>query len=433
MFVQIHVLSSLPPHLPNRDRSGLAKRSYLGGIERQRISSQCSKRVLRKAEGLVTTDSDGRIVADGMRELADRLGLGLSVRSAVIGPRVLLPALLAADLPEPAAAAWSEAVMALWRKEKAAKQDADTDDEGDSDAADAERAAPLVVGEQEIALLVDVVRACRDGGLEPAELRDLLTKGKIEDTTPVLDADGKPVLDKKGKPKTKKAPRKLADAVAAAVAALHAARTNAGLDGALFGRMATGVALSTVDRAVTVGEMVSVHPIRSIPDFFSATDDHAEHRGGSHINTRELTELLGYQHLLVDIRQVQRNTGCTWAQAADIAAWIGRAVAQTGPLGARRAPAQLVDMVVEVGRRQPRTLAGAFEVPVASSAEARERLAAACADSDTLMGHPGWRGTLREHVPDAPARAPSARPAYEALLAAARERLLAQSPEARAA
>ena len=166
MFVQIHLLSSIPPHLPNRDRSGLAKRSVLGGIERQRISSQCSKRVLRAADDLVRTALDGSVIPDTMTDLAERLGLGMSVRSAVIGDRVLRPALIEAGLSEVDAQAWSLAVMALWRKENKEKEDKTETDE----SAEAERPAPLVVGEQEIALLVDVVRACIADGVSGGDL-----------------------------------------------------------------------------------------------------------------------------------------------------------------------------------------------------------------------------------------------------------------------
>jgi CRISPR system Cascade subunit CasC len=413
MFVQIHLLSSIPPHLPNRDRSGLAKRSVLGGIERQRISSQCCKRVLRAADGLVRSAPDGSVIPDTMRDLAERLGLGMSVRSAVIGEKKLRPALIEVGLAEGDAQDWSNAVMALWRKEKDKDESKETDEPADS-----ARAAPLVVGEQEIALLVDVVRACLDDGLSGGDLRELVASGKLSRDSPVLDAHGNPVLDKKGKPKTKKAARALSDGTRSAVEALRAARQHAGLDGALFGRFATGAATSTVERAVTVGEMVSVHPIRSIPDFFSATDDLSEGPGGSHIGTRELTEMLGYQHLVIDVGQIERNTGCSRDQAAEIAAWIGRAVAQTGPLGTRRAPAQLVDMVVEVGRRQPRTLAGAFEIPVQTAPEARQRLQEALAESDDLLGKPDWRGAVRDH-------GGQAMPAVEALMESAREMIMA--------
>jgi hypothetical protein len=127
-FVQLHLLHALPPHLPNRDRQGLAKRAYLGGIERQRISSQCAKHSLRHATDLVRTAEDGRLVPDTLRALAEALDLGVSVRSAIIGERRLAPRLEQAGMPPEQAAGWSEAIMALWRKSGAAGNE--TADEG---------------------------------------------------------------------------------------------------------------------------------------------------------------------------------------------------------------------------------------------------------------------------------------------------------------
>src|SRR5436190_23702469 len=58
-----------------------------------------------------------------------------------------------------------------------------------------------------------------------------------------------------------------------ALAALDGMRDHAGLDGALFGRMATGIALSRVDSAVHVGHALTTHAIQSSVDFFSAQDN----------------------------------------------------------------------------------------------------------------------------------------------------------------
>lgn len=383
-FVQLHLLHAVPPHLPNRDRQGLAKRAYLGGVERQRISSQCAKHTLRHATDLVRTDEGGTLVPDTLRALADELGIGVSVRSAIIGERRLAPRLEQAGLQPEQAAGWSEALMALWRKAGAAAAEG-----GEAGEAVERGAAPLVVGEREIDLLVDVVAACTREGVAPADLRPLFEKPT--------------------------ALRKAPEALQQAVEALRAGRRHAGLDGALFGRFATGVAVSTVDRAVTVGELVSTHPIRSIPDFFSATDDlktgRGDDRGGSHIGTRELTEGLFYQHVVVDVEQIERNTGCDRGQAAEIVAWLGRALYQSGPLGARRAASRAVEMMVEVGPRQPRTLAEAFAEPVDTASGARRRLRETAEESDALGGHPGWRAWLHDHLD-------GERPAYEAMMAA---------------
>jgi CRISPR system Cascade subunit CasC len=47
MFVQIHMLQSMPPSNLNRDDSGQPKKCIFGGVTRGRISSQCLKRNIR--------------------------------------------------------------------------------------------------------------------------------------------------------------------------------------------------------------------------------------------------------------------------------------------------------------------------------------------------------------------------------------------------
>lgn len=47
MFIQIHMLQSMPPGNLNRDESGQPKKCWFGGVTRGRISSQCLKRNIR--------------------------------------------------------------------------------------------------------------------------------------------------------------------------------------------------------------------------------------------------------------------------------------------------------------------------------------------------------------------------------------------------
>src|SRR5215468_4321334 len=112
MFVQIHSLRDYSTALPNRGQDGLAKRTIYGGVERQRISSQCLKSALRDSPALVRTQN-GTLVSDTMNDLARSLGLDMSVRSALIGERKLAPR-LARTLSETDVKAWSDAAMGLW-------------------------------------------------------------------------------------------------------------------------------------------------------------------------------------------------------------------------------------------------------------------------------------------------------------------------------
>jgi CRISPR system Cascade subunit CasC len=370
MFVQIHTLRDYSTALPNRGQDGLAKRTVYGGIERQRISSQSFKAALRDNPTLIRT-KDGKIVGDTMKDLAESLGLDMSVRSALIGDRKLLPILSQKLNPEDAKE-WSDAIMGLWQRE-GAKVEADT---------------PLVVGEKEIAALAEACVALVQAKQKPDErqFRKLFSN-----------------------------PRelgKLSPAAQEAVESMRATISNAGLDGALFGRFATGIAVNNVDSAVHVAHLVTVHPLFSVTDFFSVQDllktGQGQDRGGSHIDTAELTSGLFYGYVVIDVRQLNANfAGLANEQLASIVGWLARAVAQVEPaakLGSTAPYSGLRDLMVELGRRQPRSLIGAFERPVEPtqhrtlSEEARHRLEAHALEMDQLMGPPAYRSTLRQHT-----------------------------------
>jgi CT1975-like protein len=144
--------------LPNRGQDGLAKRTIYGGIERQRISSQSFKAAMRDNLTLVRTDNAGAIASDTMKDLAERLGLSMSLRSALIGDRRLVPALRSRGFSGDRAKEWSNEVMGLWRAE-GAKVESDT---------------PLVVGEKEIAALGDACLALDEAKQKPSDLRKLI-------------------------------------------------------------------------------------------------------------------------------------------------------------------------------------------------------------------------------------------------------------------
>lgn len=370
MFVQIHTLRDYSTALPNRGQDGLAKRTVYGGIERQRISSQSFKAALRDNPTLVRTDHGGKVVGDTMKDLAKNLNLDMSVRSAMIGERKVIPALKSRGFRDEDAKSWSDAVMGLWRRE-GAKVDADT---------------PIVVGEREIIALAEACAALAKAKLKPNELY------KLVDSQRELG---------KASPEAQRA-----------VESMRAVSSNAGLDGALFGRFATGIAVNNIDSAVHVAHLVTAHPLFSVTDFFSVQDllktGEGEDRGGSHINTAELTSGLFYGYVVIDVGQLDRNfAALTNEQRAGIVGWLVRAVAQVelaAKLGSTAPYSGLRELMIEIGRRQPRSLIGAFERPVEAtrertlSEEARHRLEAHASEMDVLMGTPDYRSTLRQHA-----------------------------------
>jgi CRISPR system Cascade subunit CasC len=359
--VVIHRLFSLPVSLPVRGADGLAKRAPYGGVERQRLSSQSVKAHLRSATGL----------QGSMADLAKELDTELSVRSALIGPRMIATELTARGLSEDKANLWSDAVMALFQSgkekvpaklaKKSKKEKAD-DDEVENDEAETNDTGTVVsstagrqvltLGQKEIAALVTVAEALHSAKIEPASMRELVEKPT----------------------KRKSCPKEVQDALAA----LDAMRSHAGLDGALFGRMATGIALSRVDSAVHVGHALTTHPIQSTVDFFSAQDQlldrEAGETGGAHIGSRELTTGIFYLPVVINVDQVHNNfAGWTNKEIAKVVGWLVKTVATFTPAAMLGSTAPFPDpgeVIVEITNGQPVNAMGAFEKPAAPTLEA---------------------------------------------------------------
>jgi hypothetical protein len=210
----------------------------------------------------------------------------------------------------------------------------------------------LTLGEGEINALTAVAAALHKAKIAPSDMRGLVEKP------------------------TKR--RMQTQEVQSALEALDAVRANAGLDGALFGRMATGIALSRVDSAVHVGHALTTHPIQSSVDFFSAQDQlldrEAGESGGAHIGSRELAAGVFYLPVVIDLAQLRKNFA-TWTDAdiAKVVGWLVKSIATLTPAAMLGSTAPFPDpgeIVVEVTTGQPVNAMGAFERPVAPTLEA---------------------------------------------------------------
>jgi len=338
-----------------------------------------------------------------MADLAASLGTEMSVRSALIGPRLIAPALVEKHgLSHEQASRWADAVMALFQsgkkkasndvaaatsKSKKGKDDEDADvDENDADevpkASDAGRQV-LTLGKQEIDALVTLAAVLQQAEktIAPSEMRELIEKP------------------------TKR--KNYSEKVRGALAALDAMRSHAGLDGALFGRMATGIALSRVDSAVHVGHALTTHAIQSSVDFFSAQDQlldrDAGETGGAHIGSRELTTGVFYLPVIIDIEQIRRNCAeWTDKEIAKAVGWLIKNIATITPAAMLGSTAPFTDpgeVIVEITQGQPVNAMGAFERPVVPTLEA------AVAAFEThmqriwaMIGHPAKVARLSEFI-----------------------------------
>jgi len=170
---------------------------------------------------------------------------------------------------------------------------------------------------------------------------------------------------------------------------LKALSCAAGLDAAMFGRMATSDVLARGDAAVHVAHSFTTHAEESESDYFSAVDELKAFEsegelGSGHINTSELNSGLFYGYLVVDVPLLVSNIeGCSrkeWESAdrslaAEVVNRLVQLVATVTPgakLGSTAPYACSECVLLEMGNAQPRTLANAFRKAVDESPDVLE-------------------------------------------------------------
>ncbi|MBL8787543.1 MAG: type I-E CRISPR-associated protein Cas7/Cse4/CasC [Deltaproteobacteria bacterium] len=342
-FVQIHAFCSYPGTLLNRDDVGFAKRLPFGGTTRTRISSQCLKRHWRTFDG---EDAISRIVS------VDDSPIELSVRSRITFQKLVIDPLVAEGRdPERVRAATERVIAKVLGQSKQAK----------ADKAEAAKPKKGKKGEAEAAPApVEALQTNQVTVIGPAELRYF--KGLVDRVV----QSGGPVE------------AGVDEALKDAKKNIEALKRAAGIDAALFGRMVTGDVLAQGDAAVHVAHAFTVHGETVENDYFSAVDDLLKggdeaKLGSGHIGSVELTSGLYYIYVVVDVALLVSNlegvAQKNWREAdrrlaGEVVSRLVKLIATVSP-GAKKgstAPYAYADAVlVEVGSRQPRTLANAFQ------------------------------------------------------------------------
>ena len=162
---------------------------------------------------------------------------------------------------------------------------------------------------------------------------------------------------------------------------MHAIKTQAGLDGALFGRMSTGVAISRVDSAVSVAHAMGVGPVQSVADAWTAQDQLRESPGAGHISTRELISGVFLLEVFFNMDDLRRNIrGLSSEQERALVEMVVASVLRWQPeamVGSTAPYADPGEAMIVIGEGQPLSLARAFERPCEHVTEvAWERLMA---------------------------------------------------------
>jgi CRISPR system Cascade subunit CasC len=364
LFLQIHALTPFAAALLNRDDVGRAKRLPYGGKTRIRVSSQCLKRHWRDvaSDWSLASFDDPVTGAETPTTVRSRKIFSREVAK----PLVEVDGFAAADvitvLDTLASVLLGESKKAKSEKAAAKKRTA-------ADAAPAETA--LMLDEQ----------------LRVLDTNQVIVLGRPE--IEFIRATAAELL--RQRPSNVEAAVKSYLKQRQTTANLAALRLAAGIDAALFGRMVTSDIFARGDAALHVAHALTVHAEETEPDYFVAIDDltrEAGELGTGLIQTTELTSGVFYAYVVIDVPKLVSNlegvAETDWRRAdlrlaTKVVERLIHVVATTSP-GAKlgsTAPYGYADLLmVESGRRQPRSLMTAFHSAVCRQ-EARTKAVAA--------------------------------------------------------
>jgi CRISPR system Cascade subunit CasC len=353
MFIQIHMLQSVPPGNLNRDDTGQPKKCIFGGVTRGRISSQCLKRHIRHSlqfkeafgdplDRTVRTTYLPRMVADELKKIK--------------------PEISEEELNKIKAALASKFI-------KAEKSKGESDEEGENNENQEQpqsKSAPTDATDQTGQLVFFPPPFAKEIALLVSNLMD--TKREVFQVW----ADGKK-SKKKEKDQYKNDLKKFEGEIFKKSEKLT-------VDIGLFGRMTTSDLVVNVEAACQVAHAISTHEVIIESDYFTAMDDKKEEfastqteRAGAAFLSSDATyfnSAVYYKYFNLDVAALKEHLKDeSVAQAA--AGVLVRAAAGVNPTGKQNSFAahgvpELI--LVEVSKaKHPISYANAFLKPVNGS------------------------------------------------------------------
>ncbi|MYV46294.1 type I-E CRISPR-associated protein Cas7/Cse4/CasC [Streptomyces sp. SID2888] len=303
LFVEAHILQSLPPSNVNRDDSGTPKQAVYGGARRARVSSQAWKRATRteyakhvpEVGRATRTKRIATLLAQRLARPIAEGGTGLTGEQADR---------LAAALLEP---------LGITKSTKK----------------DDQSAYLLFFGKKQLDALVQLLagRAAEFAALSDDDLKNEVKKLSVVQTL----STGHPA------------------------------------EVALFGRMVADLPALNVDASVQVAHALSTHAVRTEFDYYTAVDDeNTDDHGAGMIGTVEFNSSTLYRYAVLGVHQLRENlTDAEETRQATVR--FVDAFARSMPTGhqnsfAHRTLPHLVLLTVRTD--QPVNLVSAYEEPV---------------------------------------------------------------------
>ena len=324
LYLDAHVLQTVPPSCVNRDDTGSPKTAIYGGTVRSRVSSQAWKSAMRKIfrEEIFSPDKLGsrttRIVEMVEQEIrkidstVDAREMAIDIISRITNKK-------------------GELIIALDDKNKS-----------------------------KVLMFISRAQAVALAQLAFDERRHITREdfksGETDDS-----------------PEEKERKQK----IKAAFEAFHkdcksALCTRNSVDIALFGRMVASDPLLSCDAAAQVAHSISTHTIQNEYDYFTAVDDLSpdDTSGAGHLGTVEFNSSTLYRYTTVNLVELAASIGKT--DTPEIARGFVDAFIRSMPTGKQNTFANrtLPDMVyVTIRRDQPVNLCGAFEKPIRAGSD----------------------------------------------------------------
>jgi CRISPR system Cascade subunit CasC len=147
-------------------------------------------------------------------------------------------------------------------------------------------------------------------------------------------------------------------------------KNSAAVDIALFGRMLADSSNFNVEAACQVAHALSVHGVTVEDDYFTAVDDlNADHddRGAAHIGETGFASAVFYSYVCIEREALLEALGGDEELVNKAVAAMIEAIATVSPKGKQNSfgsHAYASYMMVETGKKQPRSLSAAFLAPV---------------------------------------------------------------------
>lgn len=331
LYIDFHVLQTVPPSCVNRDDTGSPKTAAYGGTVRALVSSQAWKRAIRL---MFAT------------ELLNPKELGIRTKKIVRVVREQIEAIAPTCDAEKLALDALEKVGFDRKKLLKAEKESEAEGEGkDNDVL-------LFIGERQAKALAElVVQDSKATGTAKAQTY-------AEDFGEENDAKDS-ASSKKKKGKNKSDPRYV-----------QAMSDNPTLDMVLFGRMIATAPSLNYDAAAQVAPSLSTHTVENEFDFFTALDDLSEGSGAAYLSTKEYNSSTLYRYANVNVLELEKFFGKE--KAADAVRSFAEAFVRSMPTGSQNTYANrtLPDAVyVTVRCDQPINLSNAFERAVPASEE----------------------------------------------------------------